>query len=104
MQAPRPRNTHTPVAIKKARHTPAVNLHPEPFHTAAGNPLGVYRDAPIYLAYPAYPAYSAYASITPPQHAHRRSHQVARCITPAVNLRPEPNHTTHRTPGISPPY
>ena len=26
MQASRPRNTHTAVAIKKARHTPAVNL------------------------------------------------------------------------------
>ena len=33
MQAPRPRTPHTAVAIKKARHTPVVNL-PRATHPA----------------------------------------------------------------------
>ena len=39
-QAPRPRNTHTTVAIKKARHTPSVNLHPSPTTQRHRKPSG----------------------------------------------------------------
>ena len=31
MQASRPRNTHTPAAIKQAKHTPVATLAPEPY-------------------------------------------------------------------------
>ena len=40
MQAPHPRNTHTAVAIKQAKHYPCGNFSPEPNHTAAGKPSG----------------------------------------------------------------
>ena len=38
MQAPHPRNTHTAVAIKQAKHYPMVNLHSEQTQTAAPRP------------------------------------------------------------------
>jgi len=49
MQAPRPRNTHTAVAIKKALHTPTTHLRPS-HSTAApqthGVSLGLPRRSP----------------------------------------------------------
>ena len=76
-QAPRPRNTHTTVVIKKARHTPSVNLHPNPYHTAALQTLGLSRGLPRRspsgrrrahqsLFYKSYKSYKSYASTTPP--------------------------------------
>ena len=55
--------------------------------------LGVSHDAPPHLSHKSYKSYKSYASVTPPQPAHRRCHQVAR-HTPAANLRP--SHTKLR--------
>ena len=107
--APHPRSPHTAVAIKKARHTPTVNL-PRVIPHGGWQTLGVShglprrspsgrRRAPPSSFYRSYKSYKSYASVTPTQHAYRRS-----CYF-ALNLRAESATSIKRVlPGwISPP-
>jgi hypothetical protein len=50
---------------------------------------------PIIIFYKSYKSYKSYASVTPPQYAHRRCHQVTR-IPQAATLRP--SHQVVRIP------
>jgi len=91
---------HTTVAIKKARHTPSVNLHPTPYHTAAQQPPGVYSGAPI-LSDRSDKSDRSDASATPTQPAHRRCHKKSPAH-PNGKSAPKPNHTAaQQTLGVS---
>ena len=93
---------HAPAARKPPllsnRHTPAVNLHPEPYQTAACKPTG-YTMAPQSLSYRSYRSYKSYASATPPRPANRRCHQTG---TPRRHIctRPKPDSGTANSRGI----
>ena len=63
---------------------PSGNFAPEPKNTAAGKPTGYYMTPPS-SSYKSYRSYKSYASVTPPQTAYPRCHQVAKPY-PAVIL------------------
>ena len=50
------------------------------------------KRAPPSSFYKSYKSYKSYASVTPPQHAHRRSHQASKAL-PHGKSSPEPNQT-----------
>ena len=78
MQASRPRNTHTAVAIKKPSTTPNGKSAPEPYQTAASKPTGYTVTLPYSSQkFPKIPKDSQRFpySVTPTQTAYPRSHQ-----------------------------
>ena len=79
MQASRPRAPHTTAAIKLACITLTVTLHPSHSRLRHRKPSGYIVTHPSSF-YKSYKSYTSYASVTPSQHAYRRSHQAARCI------------------------
>ena len=97
MQASRHRRQHTAVVIKQPC-IPLRQLFARAKPICGRQTLGVYRDAPIYLAYPAYPAYSAYASVTPC--ATRIPPLPSSCPAyPICYSSPEPNQTAAGKPS-----
>ena len=113
--APRHRNTHTPVAIKKAPHTPAAHLRPSHTRLRQANPRGI--QGRTNLSDRSDKSDRSDTSATPTQHAYRRCHQAskaypcgksARCITLRHICPPAPHHTaapgTHLRHPPSHPY
>jgi len=104
MQASRPRDKHTTVAIKLLAY-PNSNSSPEPKPTAAGKPKGYIVTHPSSF-YKSYKSYKSYASVTPPQHAYHRSHQAA-LHYPDGKSSPKPFQTAASKPTgyiVTPPF
>ena len=74
MQASRHSNTHTAVAIKLPSTTPTAALRPSHSRLRHCKPTG-YTVTPPSSFYKSYKSYTSHASVTPSQHAYRRSHQ-----------------------------
>ena len=67
-----------------ALHYPVVSLCPSQTRLRQSKPTG-YNETPPSSSYKSYRSYKSYASVTPPQTAHPRCHQVAKPY-PAVIL------------------
>ena len=104
-QASRPRNTHTAVAIKQAKHYPCGNSSLEPNHTAACKPTG-------YIV-----THQLVRQVRQVRQVRHKRHAAATCTPPQPSScpaypcgksSPEPNHTAackpsgyHMTPPSS---
>ena len=97
MQAPRPRNTHTTVAIKKARHTPSVNLHPSPTTPRHSKPTGYPEAHPSCQT--SQTSRTSQTQAPRPRNTHTTVAIKKALHTPAVNLYPSHSRQRHSKPS-----